>query len=120
MIRPWKTTLRATPNQAQMLVTDPALGDLLKARLPMNPSHPRALLTLLEGIALWQGRPIVVAISANDPSCSSIDSRLFGDELWPGESALVHFEVALRGCRRRLPGLGDFRALRGELGRGQP
>jgi hypothetical protein len=38
---------------------------------------------------------------------------LFGDELWPAESALVRFELALRGRRRgRLSGLGDFRALR--------
>jgi hypothetical protein len=40
------------------------------------------------------------------------DSTLFGDELWPGESPLVRFEVAVPGCRKRLPGLGDFRGLR--------
>jgi hypothetical protein len=38
---------------------------------------------------------------------------LIGDELWPAESPLVRFEVAQRGQRQgRLPGVGDFRALR--------
>jgi hypothetical protein len=40
---------------------------------------------------------------------------LFGDELWPGESALVRFELVPRGRRGgRLSGVGDFRALRQE------
>jgi hypothetical protein len=69
-------------------------------------------LTLLEGLSLWQGRPLGVVISAGDDSPPSIGSGLFGDELWPGESQLVQFNVALRGCRKRLEGLGDFRALR--------
>lgn len=112
MLRPWKTTLRTLPSEAQLLVTEPEHGDVLKARLPMNPRHPRALLTLLEGLSLWQGRPLGVVISAGDASPPWIGSGLFGDELWPGESPLVVFNVALRGCPKRLAGLGDFRALR--------
>ena len=112
MLRPWRTTLRALSTEAQLLVTDLEHGDVLKARLPMNPRHPRALLTLLEGLSLWQGRPLSVAISAGDGSRPWIGSDLFGDELWPGESQLVQFNVVLRGCRKRLVGLGDFRALR--------
>ena len=42
-------------------------------------------------------------------------SMLFGDELWPGESVQVQFDIVHRGRRRgRLSGLGDFRALRQE------
>jgi hypothetical protein len=87
-------------------------GDLLKARLPGRPPHPRALLTLLEGLALWSGHPMCTVISAACDAAPTPDSILFGDELWPGESPLVRFEVAIPGCRKRLPGLGDFRAVR--------
>lgn len=120
MLRPWRTTLRSLPTEAQLLVSDPEHGDVLKARLPMNPRHPRALLTLLEGLSLWQGRPLGVVLSADDASPPWIGSDLFGDELWPGESPLVQFNVALRGRPKRLAGLGDFRALRACDRRGAP
>jgi hypothetical protein len=100
----------------KVLVVDPEQGDLLKARLPLVTQHPRALLTLLEGLALWRGQPLRVVVSATSAGdgrpCWS-GSGLFGDELWPGESQLVRYEVADRAPRRRaLVGLGDFRSLR--------
>lgn len=112
MLRSWKSRLQVLPNQAKLLLTDPLQGDVLKARLPLCPRHPRALLTLLEAMALWQGHPLDVVLCADEHSPSWIGSGLLGDELWPAESQLVHFTVALRGCRKRLVGLGDFRALR--------
>ena len=116
MIRPWKVSVRATPREVRVLVVDPQQGDLLKARLPPVTQHPRALLTLLEGVALWRGQPlrvVVNATSAGDGRPCWSGSGLFGDELWPGESQLVRYEVADRVLRRRaLVGLGDFRALR--------
>ena len=75
----------------------------------MPPPHPRALLTLLEGAALWSGHPLSVALSAADASTCWLGSGLFGDELWPGESPLVRFTVAVPACRKRLSGLGDFK-----------
>jgi hypothetical protein len=66
MKRPWKGAVRVTPREVKVLVVDPEQGDLLKARLPPVAQHPRALLTLLEGVALWQGQPLrVVAENAN-------------------------------------------------------
>jgi hypothetical protein len=117
-MRPWKGSVRATPREVRVLVVDPEQGDLLKARLPLGAQHPRALLTLLEGLALWRGQPLRVAVSATSAGdgrpCWS-DSGLFGDELWPGESPLVRYEVGARVSRRgRLVGLGDFRGLRVE------
>ena len=116
MMRPWKGSVRATPREVRVLVVDPEQGDLLKARLPLGAQHPRALLTLLEGLALWRGQPLRVAVSATSAGdgrpCWS-GSGLFGDELWPGESQLVRYEVGARASRRgRLVGLGDFRSLR--------
>ena len=108
----WRSTLRVSPHEVRLLVTDPMRGDVLKAHLPDRPPHPRALLTLLEGLALWSGQPLCTVISAADAVFPTPDSMLFGDELWPGESPLVRFEIALPGRRKRLPGLGDFRGLR--------
>jgi hypothetical protein len=124
MMRPWKGSVRATARDVKVLVVDPQQGDLLKARLPLGAQHPRALLTLLEGIALWRGQPLRVVVSATSAGegrpCWS-GSGLFGDELWPGESQLVHYEVGSRDCRRRvLEGLGDFRALRVVSRGGEP
>jgi|SRR5580704_3481729 hypothetical protein len=116
MMRPWKGSVRATAREVRVLVVDPQQGDLLKARLPPVTQHPRALLTLLEGIALWRGQPlrvVVSATSADDGRPCWSGSGLFGDELWPGESQLVRYEVVDRAHRRRaLVGLGDFRLLR--------
>jgi len=118
MMRPWKGSVRATEREVRVLVVDPEQGDLLKARLPLVTQHPRALLTLLEGVALWRGQPlrvVVSATSAGDGRPCWCGSGLFGDELWPAESPLVRYEVGDRAHRqRRLVGLGDFRPLRVE------
>lgn len=112
MMRAWQCKLRVTQHEAKLLLTTPEQGDLLKARLDPRPSHPRAL---LEGLSLWSGYPLCVALHVDERSLHGPGSMLFGDELWPAESALVQFEVAHRGRRAgRLSGLGDFRALRKE------
>lgn len=112
MIRPWRCVLRVTESEARLLVTDPETGDVLKARLPMPPRHPRALLTLIEGLALFAGERLSVVISAATPSAPWLGSGLFGDELWPASSTLVTFVVEHRGRRRRLARLRDFRVMR--------
>lgn len=87
-------------------------GDLLKARLP-RPNHPRALLTLLEGAALWTGHPLCAAISVEGRPDPTFVADLFGGD-WPGGSALVRFVAAVpreRVHRTRLAGVGDFRQL---------
>jgi hypothetical protein len=112
MMRTWQCTLRVSQHEAKLLVTTPEQGDLLKARLDPRPCHPRALLTMLEGLSLWNGHPLCVALHV-DERLGWPGSMLIGDELWPAESPLVRFEVAQRGQRQgRLPGVGDFRALR--------
>jgi len=112
MIRPWRCVLRVTESEARLLVTDPETGDVLRARLPMPPRHPRALLTLLEGLALFAGERLSVVISAATSSVPWLGSGLFGDELWPPSSALVTFVVEHLGRRRRLARLGDLRTVR--------
>lgn len=107
----WKTTVQLTQSAIKVLVTDSEGDDLLKAQLPITPGHPRALLTLLEGLALWS-RPLLVAgVCIEDSVAPSLQSDLFG--LWPEESVLVRFHFAeAQGGRRRIRGVGDFRTLR--------
>jgi predicted NBD/HSP70 family sugar kinase len=59
----WKATIRVGSREAKLLVTDKEGDELMRARLPSHPDHPRALLTLLEALALWSGSPSVAAIS---------------------------------------------------------
>lgn len=91
--------------------------DVLKAVLPpASNAHPRAATTLLEGLALWQQRPLSVALCVDERDACSEALQLY-DALGDGVQQL-HFEVAVvpraaRGGRgARLGGLGDFRDLR--------
>jgi hypothetical protein len=112
----WPTTLRMSQD-LKLLVMSPEGDDLIKARLPLRPAHPRALLTMLEGIALFSGEPLRAVISADAHRDERLDSeRWFGD-LWPAESAMVRFDFArpAERARRHLHGVGDFRAVRRQL-----
>lgn len=109
----WKTTVEPTARRVRLLLTDPDRNEVLKAALPPFPQHPRALLTVLEGLALWAGQPLTAAICA----APSVDRRcaeaLFGDGLLPLDSALVRFDVLAPARRRRtIAGVGDFAQLR--------
>jgi hypothetical protein len=108
----WKATVRVTSRTAKVLVTNWE-GDVLRARLPLPPPHPRALLTLLEGVALWSGAPLCVAISVAESVRSRCDEELLGGHIWPADSALVRIDFAEARRLRRLRGLGSFRDVLG-------
>ena len=113
MMGSYKVTLRCRPNEVRLLVT--AMGDdILKARLDTSPAHPRALVTLLEGLALWQGAPVCVAVSASEHAQDCCERVLYGyGGLFGVDSPLVSLEHRLDNRQpRRLRGLGDFRELR--------
>lgn len=111
----WSCGLQLQENQVRLLVQDPYLGALLKATLPLQSQHPRALLTLLEGLALYQGARLNAVISVASNYQTSRWVGLLGDELWPAESQLVRFDVVVPGRRKHRMGLGDFRSLRRQL-----
>lgn len=119
-MNPWRGVLRVSRHEVKLLILNEAGQDTLKARFAPNPQHPRAMLTLLEGLALYSGHRLTVALSAGVNSPAWLCCRLLGNELWPAESQLVAFTVARRAKRLgHLSGLGDFRALRfGPGGRG--
>jgi len=70
--------------------------DILKARLPLHVGHPRALLTCLEGLALWCGARLTAVIAADDPGCwcPTCVGRRPGSGLFES-SALVEFVIAV-------------------------
>ncbi len=112
-MHPWKTTILPTRQRVRLLVTDPEGNEVLKAALPPVPRHPRALLTLLESLALWLGSPLAAAISAAPPVDRRCAEALFGDGLFPVDSALVRFDILPAPRRRRtIPGAGESRQLR--------
>jgi hypothetical protein len=84
---------------------------ILKAQLRQDPAHPRALATLLEAIALWQGQPVRAALSADSPgfsSASTICREAFADEGNALYTLVWAPTVAHRRRRHRLEGLGSF------------
>jgi hypothetical protein len=87
---------------------------ILKACLASDPKHPRALATLLEAVALWQGYPVRAALCVGD-SGHSYDSNLYREAFLDDGGAL--YSVAWvpsgehRQRRTRLSGLGSFRDL---------
>lgn len=86
---------------------------LLKGMLRGTPSHARALPTLLEAVALWQGAPVRAVLCA-DARATSSDSPL-SHVAWDEGGALynVTFVPGLDRPRRRsgVRGVGDFRDL---------
>lgn len=90
-------------------------GDtILKAQLAGDPKHPRALATLLEAIALWQGQPVRAALCADARglSCgSSIYREAFSDDGGALYSVVWVPAGVRRRRRHRLDGLGNFRDL---------
>jgi len=89
---------------------------ILKARLSRVPAHPRAVATLLEAVALWQGKKVRAALSAGEKDGVS--------DLSPYHEALTDFGGPLysidwvtapgrvRRRHRDIAGLGDFSDLR--------
>ena len=102
--------VRPLLDQTQILVTEDG-DDCLRAVLPPAPVHPRALHTLLEGIALWRGNTVHAVLIAEDRLGSSRVDTLFGGALWPHDLANVRFDIRHPRKRRRLRGPGDLRSL---------
>ena len=94
-----------------------ASDTILKARLSRSPSHPRAMTTLLEAIALWQGRPIRAALCA-DAQCDGSETSLYRETFADVGGPLYTLdwipapERGRRAHRRDISGMGAFADLR--------
>lgn len=87
---------------------------ILKAHLSREPRHPRALASLLEAVALWQGQPVRAALCVT-PRGLSCDSNLFHEAFSDDGGALYSVVWARASAPRRrrdgLGGLGRFHDL---------
>jgi hypothetical protein len=94
-----------------------AQDTILKARLSRSPCHPRAMASLLEAIALWQGLPIRAALCADERPDGS-DTSLFRETFTDGGGPLYKLdwipalEHGRRARRRDIAGMGRFEDLR--------
>jgi hypothetical protein len=116
----WQTTIRVSNREVKVLVTDELGDEVIRARLPRHPDHPRSLLTFLESLALWSGSPLTAAISVAVSGPALCDGDLFGGPFWPVDSALVRLAFVDRPRGRRLRGLGSFRDVLSLHGRVEP
>jgi len=101
----------APETQSTRVLATYADRTLLKARLASTPSSPRALQSLLEAIALWQGDPVRAAFVV-DATSTRIDPAAWLGGFPPRErSALYAIDpvsrVRLR-VRDELGEMGDF------------
>lgn len=110
---PFNAMLSVDKRGARLLVTDAFGHDIVKARLPLPSDHPRALLTLLEGLALYAGNRLCVATSVAADADPMRSCGPLGQGLYPLDSALVRFEfIELAPRPRRLRGMGSFHDVR--------
>lgn len=105
----------STCESTRVLATAGASETILKARLSATAQHPRAVPTLLEALAMWQGAPVRAALVVDGADGSSA-TRLCLDA-WAdfGGAPLYSLELvpALRRRHRDgLDGLGRFHDLR--------
>lgn len=110
-----RITIAPQKDKVRLLAAAPT-HDIMKAVLDSpRRAHPRAMTTLLEGLALWHQRPLSVVLCADDAD-DGVAMHLC-DALGYGRA--LHYDVELavttpcaRRRRHELRGLGDFRDLR--------
>ena len=113
------------PTSTRVLAMHGASETILKARLRRDPAHPRALATLLEALALWQGMQVRAALAADDERTSYASSLCQSPLTEVSVPPLFTLDwVPVTGRRRRhvgISGMGRFddlqRLLVGEVAR---
>ncbi len=94
---------------------------ILKAQLGLQPASIHAVPTLLEAIALWEGKPVRAALVADESSTRSSPTTLYRDTfaLFGERTALYEFDWSSQAQRRPrkddLGGMGSFADLEREL-----
>lgn len=100
----------------RVLAMDGAHDTFLKARLAHTPTHRHALSTLLEAIALWQGRRVRAALCVDDRR-DGFDSTSCLETFPDAGNALYSLDWIParshdRRARRDIAGMGRFADLR--------
>ena len=99
----------------RVLATAGPTETILKARLAATARHPRAVATLLEALAMWQGQPVRAALVVDDEGGSSATRRCLDALVDVGGAPLYSLEFVhgrKRHHRDPVDGLGRFHDLR--------
>ena len=101
-------------SEIRLLLSEPAVGTRLKARLPSPPRHPRAVPMFLEALSAWHRSPLHAVLDA-DASVVRRDPEqwalLVGD--LPGLDVRVEWVGRPKAKRDRfLESMGDFSGAR--------
>jgi len=114
-MRPLWIAVDSKPDETRVLATAGPQETLLKARLSSAPHHRRAVLTLLEALAMWEGTQARAVVVVDDRESSSLVrlkldefADLFEEPLYQMRFVPGH----KRGHRDRLDGFGPFHDLR--------
>ena len=87
---------------------------ILKASLPLRPSSGKAVTSLLEAVALWEGRQVRAVLVADDASTRSSTTLyhetfdLFGEQTALWQLEWVSHVPARRRRRDEFGGVGNF------------
>jgi hypothetical protein len=101
-------------SEVRLMLTAPAQGTVLKARLPNPPQHPRAVIALLEAISFWYRQPLHAVVDADAEDVRRNPEQwalLLGDATRAGGLGGV-------GGRARRPPQGPIPRVDGGLRRG--
>lgn len=114
--------LSPSPHSTRIVAMRGPSETILKAHLSLRPSSGRAVTTLFEAIALWEGAPVRAALVVDESSTSSCPTTLYRDlfDVFGESTPLYQLEWIPRAARRRrngLTGLGDFSDLERLLAR---
>lgn len=118
MSKTW-VAIRPGMRGTRVLATMASGEAILKARLRTSPMHPRAVGTLLEAIALWEGHTVDAVLVAG-AEASECGTSLFRD-CFPDFGRPPLYELAYTSTDRREPLprgrdlLGGFADLRQQL-----
>lgn len=116
-MRPLWVAIDSRSDETRVLATAGPRETVLKARLSPTPQHPRAVVALLEALAMWEGTMAraVVVVDDREGSGSSATrlklddfADLFGEPLY--QLRFVHGHK--RHHRDRVNGFGPFHDLR--------
>lgn len=58
-------SLEPEGKQLHLSLSKGLFGNLMRARLPLTPAHPRAMRAVLEGLVDWFGQPLCAVLDAD-------------------------------------------------------
>ena len=115
MSSPLWMSLEPRLEEVRLMLCEPQVGTILKARLRTPPGDPRAVGMLLEALAAWHGQPLHAVLDADapgvrsDPACWVL---LLGEAAGPDTRVEWVARPVSRRRDRFLGGLGDFSSAR--------